>query len=95
MFLDEYAKQGVNIWALTTQNEPTTGFIYDYKWQTTGFTPELQRDFVKLDLGPALENSSHKNVRLMILDDQRYMLPLWAQIVIINTSVTIILNFCK
>lgn len=81
MFLDEYAKQGLNIWGLTTQNEPTTGFVYEFKWQTTGFTPETQRDFVKLDLGPALQNSPYKNVTLMIMDDQRPNLPQWAQVV--------------
>jgi glucosylceramidase len=47
-----------------------------------GFTPELQRDFIKTDLGPALNNSAYKNVALMILDDQRFMLPKWAQVVL-------------
>ena len=44
-----------------------------------GFTPEQQRDFIKLDLGPALHNSSFGDIKLMILDDNRLLLPYWAE----------------
>ncbi|XP_062897827.1 lysosomal acid glucosylceramidase isoform X1 [Mobula hypostoma] len=78
-FLDEYAKHNVTFWGVTAQNEPTTGFIEDYPFQCMGFNPELQRDFIALDLGPALHASPHSNVKLMILDDQRLLLPSWAK----------------
>ncbi|XP_010150740.1 PREDICTED: glucosylceramidase-like, partial [Eurypyga helias] len=79
-FLDEYAKHNLTFWAVTAGNEPTAGEIVFYPFQCLGFSPEHQRDFIARDLGPALANSSHRDVRLIILDDQRVMLPYWAQV---------------
>ncbi|KAM9264324.1 uncharacterized protein RDI95_013371 [Morus bassanus] len=81
-FLDEYAKHNLTFWAVTAGNEPTAGEIVFYPFQCLGFSPEHQRDFIARDLGPALANSSHRDVRLIILDDQRVMLPYWAQVVL-------------
>ncbi|KAK7486771.1 hypothetical protein BaRGS_00021918 [Batillaria attramentaria] len=78
-FLQEYQKHNVTFWGLTAQNEPTDGYIYKHYFQAMGFTPEQQRDFIKLDLGPALHNSSFGDVKLMILDDNRLLLPYWAE----------------
>jgi len=86
-FLQEYAKHNLTFWALTAQNEPTTGYLYQYGWQTQGFTAEMQRDFIKNNLGPALHQNGFQNVSIMILDDQRFMLPSWARTVLhdVNT----------
>ncbi|XP_053907084.1 lysosomal acid glucosylceramidase [Cuculus canorus] len=81
-FLDEYAKHNLTFWAVTAGNEPTAGEIVFYPFQCLGFSPEHQRDFIARDLGPALANSSHRHVQLIILDDQRVMLPYWAQVVL-------------
>lgn len=81
-FLDEYAKHNVTFWAVTVENEPTAGMISDYPFQCLGFTPELMRDFIALDLGPAFTNSSHKNVQIMIVDDNRILLPQWAKVIL-------------
>uniref|UniRef100_A0A914VEJ8 Glucosylceramidase n=1 Tax=Plectus sambesii TaxID=2011161 RepID=A0A914VEJ8_9BILA len=81
-FLEEYNKNGVNFWGLTAQNEPTTGADINYGWQTMFFDAESERDFIKNSLGPALHNSSlGKNIALMTMDDQRFMLPGWADVV--------------
>ncbi|XP_015269325.1 PREDICTED: glucosylceramidase-like [Gekko japonicus] len=85
-FLDEYAKRNLTFWALTAENEPTAGLMANYPFQCLGFTPEQQRDFIALDLGPALVNSSHKDVRLIILDDNRVHLPHWAKVVLSEDS---------
>ncbi|KAL8184497.1 UNVERIFIED_CONTAM: hypothetical protein K2H54_018467 [Gekko kuhli] len=81
-FLDEYAKRNLTFWGLTAENEPTAGLVANYPFQCLGFTPEQQRDFIALDLGPALVNSSHKDIRLIILDDNRVHLPHWAKVVL-------------
>lgn len=81
-FIEEYEKRGIKIWALTVENEPSAGFVYNYEFQALGFTAETERDFIKLDLGPALEASGHSQVKLMILDDKRIQLPDWAQVVL-------------
>ncbi len=48
-------------------------------------TPELERDFIKLDLGPALEKAGYigksDNLTLMINDDQRPGVFHWADII--------------
>lgn len=81
-FLDEYAKYNITFWAVTAENEPTAGTIIYYPFQALGFTPEHQRDFIALDLGPAFASSAHSKVKLLILDDQRLLLPYWAKVVL-------------
>lgn len=86
-FLDAYAEHKLQFWAVTTENEPSAGLISGYPFQCLGFTPEHQRDFIARDLGPTLANSTHRNVRVLMLDDQRLLLPRWAQVVRLRTSV--------
>lgn len=86
-FLDAYAEHKLQFWAVTAENEPSAGLFSGYPFQCLGFTPEHQRDFIARDLGPTLANSTHHNVRLLMLDDQRLLLPHWAQVVRPRTSV--------
>ena len=85
-FLDAYAEHNLHFWAVTAENEPSAGLFTGYPFQCLGFTPEHQRDFIARDLGPTLANSTHRNVRLLMLDDQRLLLPHWAQVVRPKTS---------
>jgi len=80
-FLDAYASHNISLWGLTAQNEPTDGYIRNFSFQAMGWHPETQRDFIKMDLGPKLAESGHGNVKLMIMDDQRPLLPYWADVV--------------
>lgn len=80
-FLDAYAAHKLRFWAVTAENEPSAGLLSGYPFQCLGFTPEHQRDFIARDLGPALANSTHRDIRLLILDDQRLLLPHWARVV--------------
>lgn len=84
-FLDAYAKYKIKFWAVTVENEPSAGLLTGYPFQCLGFTAEHQRDFIARDLGPALTRSSH-DVQLFMLDDQRLLLPRWAQVVRSRTS---------
>ncbi|XP_074118302.1 lysosomal acid glucosylceramidase [Sminthopsis crassicaudata] len=81
-FLDAYAEHKLKFWAVTAENEPSAGMISGYPFQCLGFTPELQRDFIAFDLGPALAQSDHRDTKLLILDDQRLLLPHWAEVVL-------------
>ncbi|XP_043310555.1 lysosomal acid glucosylceramidase [Cervus canadensis] len=81
-FLDAYAEHKLRFWAVTAENEPTAGLLSGYPFQCLGFTPEHQRDFIARDLGPILANSTHRDVQLFMLDDQRLLLPRWAQVVL-------------
>lgn len=82
-FLQEYQKNNITFWGITTQNEPTDGCIQDFPFQSMCFPPENQRDFLKLHLGPTLQKANFgvDNLKLMILDDDRLLLPKWAEVV--------------
>lgn len=81
-FVQEYEKKGIPIWGLTVQNEPSSGFVPFYPWQTLAFTPQIQRDFIKRDLGPALTDAGYGNLKLMMLDDHRLGIRYWASVVL-------------
>lgn len=47
-----------------------------------GFTASTERDFIKKDLGPTLEKAGYGNVKVMILDDNRFSLPNFPEVVL-------------
>ena len=47
-----------------------------------GFTAEMERDFVKKDLGPTLVANGYKDVKLMMLDDNRLFVSVWANTIL-------------
>ncbi|CEF67979.1 Glucosylceramidase [Strongyloides ratti] len=82
-FLEAYLSYDIPFWGVTGQNEPTSGLDPFYGWQTMLFTPETQRDFIKLYLGPKLKNHpKFSDTKIMILDDDREVLPYWADVVL-------------
>ncbi|CAI2347074.1 unnamed protein product [Caenorhabditis sp. 36 PRJEB53466] len=82
-FLEEYSKNNLSFWGLSTQNQPTLGADKKNKVQSMAFTAETQRDFIKLDLGPALKASDvGKDLKVLIMDDNRGNLPKWADTVL-------------
>lgn len=72
------------MWGLTIENEPKAGNDSNYKFNCLGFTPELQRDFIKLDLGPILEAAGYglNTTDLMIFDDQRSNIHIWTDTIL-------------
>ncbi|KAK6038326.1 hypothetical protein COOONC_24168 [Cooperia oncophora] len=42
-WLMEYAKHNISFWGMTLQNEPTSGALPFYRWQTMFFTAQMQR----------------------------------------------------
>ncbi|CAG9533307.1 unnamed protein product [Cercopithifilaria johnstoni] len=82
-FLEAYKNNGLMFWGLTVQNEPVSGVDLSYKWQTMYFSSKTERDFIKNHLGPTLRRSKvGRNISLMIMDDQRTQLPIWADVVL-------------
>ena len=57
------------MWGLTVQNEPTAGLIPFYSWQCMALEPPTMRDFIKMDLGPALHANGYQHVQIMAHDD--------------------------
>jgi len=81
-FIEAYKEKGVEIQAVTVQNEPTDGFLPSMKFQCMGYTAEMERDFIKEDLGPTLAARGHSDVKIIMLDDQRPFLSSWAETVL-------------
>jgi glucosylceramidase len=70
-FLNAYKSHGIDFWGLTVENEPINGEDPHYTFNGLNMTKEMERDFVKMNLGPTLEKAGYgKNkVKLMIFDD--------------------------
>lgn len=75
-FVDEYKKEGIDFWAMTTQNEPVEQALAPMAWQQLRFNHTQERDFIKFDLGPRMQQN-HPELKIMIMDDQKDMLPEW------------------
>lgn len=92
-FLNAYKANGVNIWGLTVENEPDNGFKHlalENRFNDLGFTPETQRDFIKYNLGPALEKAgySSNHFKLMIFDgEKRSHVYKWAETIMNDKEV--------
>lgn len=66
-FIEEYRKNGINIGAITIQNEPASA----QKWDSCVYTPEEERDFVKYYLGEKMKNLG---VNIMFWDHNKVWL---------------------
>lgn len=66
-YIQEYAREGIDVWGLTVQNEPEAS----QTWDSCLYTGEEERDFVRDYLGPALENAGLGAVKIIIWDHNR------------------------
>ena len=66
-FVEEYRKLGLTVWCVTVQNEPAAV----QRWDSCIYSAEEERDFVKFHLGPLMENSEAKDVKILIWDHNR------------------------
>ncbi|KAI1301596.1 Lysosomal acid glucosylceramidase [Halotydeus destructor] len=87
-FLEAYEANGITFWGLTTGNEPTNGFKPNFAFNCMGWKPEWMRDFLKLDLGPALSEAGYgrDKLKIMVYDDNRNYLPHWADVILRDPS---------
>lgn len=71
-FFEAYARQGIHFWGMTIQNEPSSGLLPSYGWQTMAMTSGMESQFVGQLLGPQMKsNPITRDVKIMIFDDQR------------------------
>lgn len=74
-FLDSYKAQGIDFWGVTTGNEPSVGAFPFFKINAVGWTLRGMASWIKYNLGPTIRNSSHREIKIIMLDDQRFFLP--------------------
>ncbi|KAL3073145.1 hypothetical protein niasHT_035421 [Heterodera trifolii] len=75
-FFDEYAKNGVDFWALTIINQPQE-VPADFPFQSMFMSNRTQREFAARILSPLLKHSPHTaHLKLLAFDDVReFFLP--------------------
>jgi glucosylceramidase len=73
-YLDAYKKEGIDIWGLTAINEPHGN---GSNWESTHFSPKEMTDFIEFHLGPKLEKSPFKDVKILGYDQNRAGLKEW------------------
>ncbi|KAK2721155.1 hypothetical protein QYM36_003432 [Artemia franciscana] len=83
-FLDSYAGNGIHFWGITPQNEPINGNIPGFTFNCMGWNATTQTNWVAHHFGPTLWNGGYSNLSVMIMDDQRFLLPGWAETVVSN-----------
>ncbi|XP_049774805.1 lysosomal acid glucosylceramidase-like isoform X1 [Schistocerca cancellata] len=78
-FLKAYARRGVNVWAVSLQNEPTSGSVVTNGLNSMGWNPQWLRRFLVDYLGPTLRReSSLADMDIMIGEDIRNYLE-WSE----------------
>ncbi|CAL7945476.1 unnamed protein product [Xylocopa violacea] len=80
-FIEDYRDNGIDIWAVSTGNEPLNAFIPGISLPSMAWTPGTVRDWIANNLGPTLRASSRNGTRIFVLDDQRIELPWYVQAV--------------
>lgn len=73
-FMDEYKKHGLDMWAISTGNEPANALVPFVRLTTMGWTPGSVSTWIEKNLGPSLAKSQHETM-ILAIDDQRFNLP--------------------
>uniref|UniRef100_A0A1B0CZ46 Glucosylceramidase n=1 Tax=Phlebotomus papatasi TaxID=29031 RepID=A0A1B0CZ46_PHLPP len=78
-FIELMSKGGVDLWGITTGNEPMNGVIgwLFVHFMSLGWTAGNQGVWVGDHLGPTIKNSPYSHVKILAGDDQRYTFPWW------------------
>ncbi|XP_038213585.1 lysosomal acid glucosylceramidase-like [Zerene cesonia] len=73
-FMELYKQAEIDIWAITTTNEPINGILPIVRFNSLGwFAADLGR-WVGANLGPTIRNSRFNKTLIFAVDDQRYLL---------------------
>jgi glucosylceramidase len=73
-FIQAYRQEGIDVWAITVQNEPAAV----QSWDSCIYTPEEERHFVRDHLGPAMEKAGLGHVKIIVWDHNRDWMVKWA-----------------
>ncbi|XP_023245563.1 glucosylceramidase-like [Copidosoma floridanum] len=74
-FLEAYKNNGLEIWAVSTGNEPFTSLVPISHINTMFWSSRTVSVWIQENLGPTLQQSTSNNTQILVLDDQRVALP--------------------
>jgi glucosylceramidase len=66
-YVQAYAEEGIDIWALSVQNEAKAVQI----WDSCVYTAEEEKDFIRDHLGPALAKAGYGEIKLLVWDHNK------------------------
>ena len=66
-FIKAYEQEGIPIWGITIQNEP----MATQRWESSIYTAEEERDFLKFYLGPTMEKEGLGDKKIIVWDHNR------------------------
>jgi glucosylceramidase len=66
-FIKAYEAEGIPLWGITVQNEP----MATQTWESCIYTAEEERDFLKLFLGPTMEQQDLGGKKIVVWDHNR------------------------
>ena len=66
-FIKAYENEGIPIWGITIQNEPMAKQV----WESSIYTAEEERDFLKNFLGPTMEREGLGDKKIIVWDHNR------------------------
>jgi glucosylceramidase len=73
-YIDEYKKEGIDIWGITVENEPHGN---GNNWESMLYSPQEMTHFVQNYLGPKLEKNGKANVKILGYDQNRAGIKEW------------------
>jgi glucosylceramidase len=76
-FVKAYEKEGMPIWAISTENEP----MAVQTWESCVYTAEAERDFVKNYLGPTMKKEGLGDKKIIAWDHNRDLMVQRANII--------------
>lgn len=78
-YINSYRREGINIWAVTVENEPLGN---EGNWESMHFTPGEMRDFVTDYLGPQFKKDGFSHIPILGYDQNRgEELKKWAKLI--------------
>ncbi|XP_078050529.1 putative glucosylceramidase 3 isoform X2 [Augochlora pura] len=78
-FLESYKAEDIDIWGISTGNEPLNAYIPFDPLNSMGWSSGSVAHWVGNYLGPKLASSKFNNTLIFILDDQRTFLPWYVE----------------
>lgn len=73
-FVRAYQNKGVDIWAITPQNEPE----FPAPWEACSFNASFESDFIQKYLGPVFRHD-HPDVKILAFDHNKDHLEAWSR----------------
>ncbi|KAJ9589458.1 hypothetical protein L9F63_017319 [Diploptera punctata] len=85
-FLSAYKNNGIDIWGVSSQNEPGDGYYVSFGINSCGYSPDEERKFIANNLGPTLRKYGFGNVTIMDGEEQRPEFPEWAETILRDST---------